>query len=858
MKKQAFRTLLAASVLALLAACGGGGADGAGKSVFDPSNSTAVDTSTTTTQALLLRVSLLDGAGNATTSLVGSTTLRAQAVLTKGGVPQAEQLVKYSLDQGGDYAKLDNLSTLTDSNGIAVVTISPGSVAGAGQVKVLATLIDGTEVEGAANFVASPTSTPASSTLTLTNFIADSTQVSAYGTTGISVNVLENGGTPSQAVTVTFSSNCAVGKASITSSALTNASGLAVGTFEDIGCAGASNKTVILTAAISTNSAQRQITVLPSTVGSLRFVSVNPSDASITLAGNGGNGRQENAQLTFQLVDQAGNGVSDTEVCFDSTTYVGGLTLDGFNDKKLPTTQGGAILCGTDNIAKIRYTKRTDSSGNVSVQINSGTVPTPVRVRARAIYPTSATTPLETFSDSLSISTGLPIQRSMSLSVDKANIDVGNSTAGGQFDGDIATLTVRLADQFSNPVPDGTKVTFVASGGAVCTSQNGSCETSNGVCSCDMVGQNKRPSDGRVVVLAYADGLEDYVDSNGDNQYTSGEVFTDLPDAFVDANKSEAYSGVNINGDTDTPIPYQATPNYISGDGVRGNAHIRASTVIYFSAPSGLGKPTAVISNSGLSVTQNLLEANTVSERFLRLDPLGGCFDTVPQASLDMALDDGYGNPMAAGTTLTLTDFTDNLASKSMRPASVLALGARKPSNAIDGAANNNGGNIIKVLPWLPTDARGNVVTSHGITVQGVKEKCAGSARFVLDVKSPKGAAQLATVLYEGEPRTTVRSAFDARFLDKLVLSLDKSSVSLTDISLGTVSIDQADFNRFFDDSVQSYSIDWGDGTISNGTTLPLSVTSHQYTTTGSKVVKLTVVGLINTYTDTASVTVAP
>lgn len=842
-------------VASTLVGCGGGGKD-AGTPLYGgtTTSSGTTSTSTTTTQSLSLTVQLLDGAGTATTALVAGSSLRVKAVIKKNGVVQPNELVQFELDQSGNYGVLDKLSDLSDSSGAATVGLSGGTASGAGRVKVKATLTDGSSVEGAANFVSSATAQQAT-TLTLASFTADATQVSAYGTTGFSVQVLNNGAAYGTPVTVSFSSDCASGKAAITSSAVTNPSGVATGTFEDMGCASTTAKPVVLTASISTASAQRQLTVLPSTVGSLRFVSVNPSDASITLKGQGGNGRQENAQLTFKLVDQAGNGVANADVCFDSTTYVGGLTLDGFNNLsgKQPVNQGSATLCGSDAIAQIKYVKRTDASGGVSVQIASGTVPTPVRVRARAIYPSTATVPLETFSDSLSISTGLPLQRSFSLSVDKANIDGGNGTAGAGFDGDEATLTVRLADQFSNPVPDGTKVTFVASGGQVCTSQNGSCSTVNGSCSCKFVGSERRPKDGRVVVLAYADGLEDYIDANGNNIYDDGASFTDLPDAFVDANKSGTYSGASVNGDTDIPIPFQSTPNYVSGNGVRGNAHIRASTIIYMGTPTS-GYATAVIPQSDLSRTTNLVTGAVGTSRFIQVDHSGGCSDVVPQAAFNVYLDDGFGNPLAAGTTLTAEDFSANLASKSVRPSTVLAFGARSPSRFIDGPDNNGGGNVIKADPWTSADALGNVTTEHLVGIQGVKDKCGGTASFLLSAKSPKGAVQAVRVLYEGDART-VNRGFDVRYLYPLQMAVDRSSLSVG----GSLSLTQALFNRLTGITVASYSVNWGDGTVAGGASLPIASTSHTYTVAGSYLVTLTVtdsVGIV--HTASAGVTVAP
>lgn len=857
------RALVAAlSAASLLVACGGGGSS-AGTSPFGSGSGAGTGASSPTTgsggtsnaQALALSVQLLDGSGQSTTSLAAGSTLRVKAALTQSGVALKDQLVQFSLEQLGEYGVLDQLTALTDGNGVAVVNLGAGTQTGAGRVKVIAKLADGTEVSGGANFIASATG-QTTTTLTLANFAVDTSPVSAYGTTGFSVKVLNNGAPYTTPVTVSFSSDCAATKAVLTSSAQTRPDGIAVGTFEDKGCATSTIRPVVLTASIGTGTAQTQFQLQPSSAGSLRFVTVSPSDASITLQGQGGVGRQENAQLTFKLVDQAGNGVPNADVCFDSSTYVGGLTIDGYNNAKLPATQGSAALCGSDALSVVKYVKRTNASGDVTVQVASGTVPTPVRVRARALYPDTAITPLTTFSDALSISTGLPLQRSFSLSVNKANIDGGNGTAGGSFDGEKAVLTVRLADQFSNPVPDGTKVSFIASGGAVCTSQNGSCSTVNGTCSCDFVTQARRPQDGRVVVLAYADGLEDYDDTNGNNIYDDGESFGDLADAFVDANKSGGYSGVNINGDLDIPVPYQSPANYTSGNGKRGNAHIRASTILYLSAPSSTGNPTVVIPNTSLSRTTDLLVSGApVAQRFVRLDSLLACPVTTPQTDIELYLDDGYGNPMAAGTTLVTSNFSDNLVQKSFKPSSVLALGGRAPSAFIDGGSNGNGGNVIKVLPWSSTGTLGNVTTRHVVTVSGVANKCEGTASFVLDAASPRGAAKSVSVLYEGESRAAAHG-FDVRYLDQLAFALDSVSASVnTDVTLSS-----ATFNVPVGITAQSYRINWGDGAnVGPIATFPIANTSHRYTAAGSYTVTLRVTGSDGVErTATRNITITP
>jgi hypothetical protein len=573
----------------------------------------------------------------------------------------------------------------------------------------------------------------------------------------------------------------------------------------------------------------------PST-GSLRFISVEPSDKSITLRGQGGNGRQENATVTFKLVDVAGQGVGNADVCFDVSTYIGGLNLDGYSPSAKPSPLGSTAICGTDPLSQIRYIKRTSPDGTVSVQINSGTVPTPVRVRARSLYPSTASVPLESFSDTLSISTGLPLQRSFSLSVDKANID------GGNFDGEIASLTVRLADQFSNPVPDGTVVNFIGSGAAVCTANNGSCKTTNGACSCEVVSQARRPMDNRVVVTAYAVGMEDFDDLNGDNLYTTGiDGFSltrqDLGDAYVDANKDGVYgdgtiaapTNPTINGDTDIPIPYQKNDVItVKGDGVRGTAHIRASSVIYLSQASSAGDPTVVVPLSSLKREYSLIDGAS-SEPFVRLKPVCPKDTPVPQATVALLLDDGIGNPMAAGTTLTVADASTNIAPAGFRPSSVLAIGARAPAPSIDLP------NTAKTLKWTASNPNSNVPSAHSVTVRGVEDKCSGDASFALEVKSPRGGSASARVLYEGESSSTARFAFDVRYrelVDFTASPLGGLQATVLPQSWVGPSVGPS--------TATSVTINWGDGKTSpgNGST-PVRDT---YTAAGVRTITVTVV----------------
>lgn len=797
---------LGAAVLAL-AACGGGGSGCVDVFGGNACGDAGGGGGGTPVQALTLNLQLLDGDGKATTSVVVGQPLRATAVLRLDGQAVSGEIVQFGIEQSADLVKIDPVigSQLTDAGGAASVTVnSLGSATGAGRITAVARIGE-LEATAAANFFTTGGTTPQPATLVLGNVSIEPGSVSAYGTAGIRVQVLQGGqpytGGP---VEVGFSSSCAAGKATITESATTRPDGTAEATFVDNGCAQTADTAVTITATIGTDTESGTLQVKSPTTGSLRFVSAVPADKSITLRGQGGIGRQENATLTFQLVDVAGQGVADADVCFDASTYIGSLNIDGFDPDKKPVPQGSEALCGSDNLSIVRYVKRTNADGTVTVQVNSGTVPTPVRVRARALYPSGATSALQTFSDTLSISTGLPLQRSFSLSVDKANID------GGNFDGEIATVTVRLADQFSNPVPDGTVVSFIGSGASVCTADNGSCKTVNGACSCQVVSQERRPLDNRVIVTAYAVGLEDFDDVDGDNLYKAGvDPFHDLGDAFVDANKDglAADGGATgafnptKSGDTDILIPFRQELGFRrDGDGARDLAHIRASTVIYLSLSSSGGDPTVVVPLSELSQERDLVDGDRIGDYFLRLRP--GCPQgvPVPQAALSMLLDDGIGNPMAAGTDLLPIDASDNITTGGFRPSSVLAVGARPPSPLFD-------------LPNVPKhwpDATGMFPTGHGITVRGVQDKCSGDASFALQVTSPRGGAAVARVLFQGESRAGGRGGFPVRYRDAGVAFEVQATGGANEFELDPISLTGSAGGA----TPASVEVDWGDGTV--------------------------------------------
>ena len=127
---------------------------------------------------------------------------------------------------------------------------------------------------------------------------------------------------------------------------------------------------------------------------------------------------------------------------------------------------------------------------------------------------------------------------------------------GQEFDGITTEITIRAADRFNNPVPDGTAVNFRTEGGSI----PGSCTTQNGACSVTLTSQDSRPDDGRATVLATAIGEETFSDTSPSNgRFDEGEFNPndDLPEAFVDYNEdgarnsNEPYIDFNNNGSYD-------------------------------------------------------------------------------------------------------------------------------------------------------------------------------------------------------------------------------------------------------------------------------------------------------------------
>lgn len=233
--------------------------------------------------------------------------------------------------------------------------------------------------------------------------------------------------------------------------------------------------------------------------GTIEFISATP-----TLIGLSGTTNladlPSQSILEFIVKDNQTNPAYGQVVNFSLTTDMGGITVE-------PAT---AI---------------TDIEGKVSVVVTSGNAPTSVRIRADV-----ADTSLYTLSSELILSTGFPDQNSFSISAEILNTESWN------YDGITTTITARAGDLNNNPVPDGTAIYFTTEGGVI----QSDCLTQNGACSVKWTSQAPRPTDGRLTILAYAQGEESFQDLNGTGRYEAGtdKLLMDVAEVFLDENEN--------------------------------------------------------------------------------------------------------------------------------------------------------------------------------------------------------------------------------------------------------------------------------------------------------------------------------
>lgn len=541
-------------------------------------------------------------------------------------------------------------SALTNAQGQASVALYPATSSTSGADEVSATTtVDGAVLTAVTGFQITATEVSIAS---FTSDLVAGTSLSAYGQTNLTVTLSgASAGTP---VALSIVSLCAnKTKATITPTTQTTTNGVASFTYKDAQCgATEDNDTVQVTITGTTTTSSLSIPLAKPTASSLGFVSASPETIYLK-----NSGFTETSTVTFLVKDEAGNPLPGKSVVLEPTTLAGGLTMDG----------------GT-----VPVTKLSDSNGQVTVRINSGTVPTPVRIRA-----TLSGTNIATVSSSLSVAVGLPSQLNFSLSQGTINIE------GMNHDGTHNTYTIYASDRLGNPVPAGTAINFVTEGGQVQASKQITVVDGIASATANFASSDPRPANGRVTVLAYALGEESFLDTNGDNIFTAAtETFQDLGDVFLSRSFTSTYDSVQdqfislgITGTKpckavdplkdpsglltlDQTIP---TVGASTCDGEWGRAYVRRATETVFSTSAsrlmwnraGAGQISGV--SAGIKIDSDCAkysipgDSGATGDYFLM--GRGSLYSMPAQGSLQFVVSDENGvrlNPMPAGTTLSV------------------------------------------------------------------------------------------------------------------------------------------------------------------------------------------------------------
>ncbi len=557
---------------------------------------------------------LKDASGTVTNSIGTSGYSTLSVKLTD---PSGTGLASQVITVTGDVNQVvfpEGGSGLTDPSGMASIKVARASLTatGAGALTVTYSYKAGT-------FTTYPDgSTPpatdkvlstyvgyqlATTNISLTSLNVGAATLAAYGTRQISVQVNINGAVATTtSIPVNFTASCGqIAPTTISS----NSSGIATVSYtanETSSPTGCSGKTVEISAS-ATGAAvvTKSLTITAAAATSINFVTATPS--RIYLANSGG---ATQAIVSFKLVDSQGTGLPSQDIVLTLKTLNGGI----------PKASLGTV----GNVSPITVT--TDSTGAVSVPVFSGTVPTSVLVNA-ALKSTPA---INADSAILAIASGRAAQNRVSLSIEKLSIE------GFSVDGTTTNVTMSLADRQGNPVPDGTAVNFTTSGGVmippVCYTGGLKdpvtgvySQAGNSQCTVTIRSQNPRlvpPASsqlGRVAILAYASGEEDFVDNNFNNVYDVGDTFTDLGNAFRDDNENGYTAG-------EFSVPRNGSVSIGNGcpgengrpttcDGVWGSADVRKQGIIIF-ATGGAIISLDSLNTSGIVYTVSDLNGNSL------------------------------------------------------------------------------------------------------------------------------------------------------------------------------------------------------------------------------------------------------
>ena len=473
-------------------------------------------------------------------------------LLDPSGSPMADKIINATATQG---AITPSSSRLTDNDGKATFQLASTSSSAetAGSVTVSTTVITG-DLSASKNYQFGASDLD----ITLTS---DKTTLSAGSVAVLTATVTQNGAAYNYPIEITFSSSCASANKATLDTQVTAQQGTAIstykGTTDNYACSG--NDTITASAAGLNDVAT--VTINNITAETRSISAATPKPEFIYLRGSG---KDEKATITFTLLDAQAKPVSGKQLNF---SFGGNISNNvNYQDYSLSPTSA-----------------TTNKDGQATVTVNSGNLPTPISV----IAVLDGNTEIRAASSQIGVGIGYADDNSFSFSADKYNIN------GAGYDGEEASITLRLADRFNNPVADGTKVYFTTEGGSIkgdLTSASGDatgvCSTKSGVCTATLTSQDPRPADGRVTVSAYVAGEESFKDLNGSGIFDKGELqgvaddqtiidvpdyvrsYKDVGERFTDKNVDDATDDNGL-GDADHYLVNVDTFEDLNANGIR-------------------------------------------------------------------------------------------------------------------------------------------------------------------------------------------------------------------------------------------------------------------------------------------------
>lgn len=444
---------------------------------------------------------LTDPNGNITRTITSAGASATVKVTDKSGNPVSNALVLFQAE--GVTFGTSNSTVLTNEKGEATISVKPSDSTNTGSYQLTATVNynDLEETTPGYNFSLQ------SIQVSLTEFALSSTNLDSGGNTNITLktkdainNVYQND------ITVNFDASCG---SFDSSSVVSSNQGDVTTTYKAIDdngnlCAG----TQTITATPANNPANKQTKTI--SIAGVEANSMVYTTTEKVQLGASDSGSSSSGQIEFTVYAN-GRPAANQQVEISKVYAPADFSFVTLNNQTAKTVT-------------------SDSQGKVVVNLYPGALPGPVEIKA-TLKLNGSLTSIFALSKDVSVATGRATQNGVSISLSK-NVLANN------VDGDTATIKASLVDRVGNPVPDGTVVSFVSEGGRVTPN----CVTTDGDCEVEYRTQKPRPVDNRVTVIAYVEGDKDYIDKDGDNQFSTGDILThNIGDFFRDDNENNKY-----------------------------------------------------------------------------------------------------------------------------------------------------------------------------------------------------------------------------------------------------------------------------------------------------------------------------